>query len=187
MSLMSVCSNPGPLSWISIGLGFNLGACKWEATPMRWVNGQRDWTNARATEFLVCTLARLFFWWQIAFFNQHGCTTNAANTKYNSRAAQLYREKIKTLATQATRRHGTDVTSPSLLLVLFFISYQFYFHVCKHAREFHCSSRLQLWLDSQGPLSPSTPEPKQVDFFSLHSEVCSVGWFLVRCAFFLLR
>uniref|UniRef100_A0A674NIF7 ADP-ribosylation factor GTPase-activating protein 3 n=1 Tax=Takifugu rubripes TaxID=31033 RepID=A0A674NIF7_TAKRU len=82
----------------------------------------------------------------IAFFNQHGCTTNAANAKYNSRAAQLYREKIKTLATQATRRHGTD-----------------------------------LWLDSQGPLSPSTPEPKQVDFFSLHSEVCSVGRFLVRC------
>ncbi|XP_056878045.1 ADP-ribosylation factor GTPase-activating protein 3-like isoform X1 [Takifugu flavidus] len=71
----------------------------------------------------------------IAFFSQHGCTTNAANAKYNSRAAQLYREKIKTLATQATRRHGTD-----------------------------------LWLDSQGPLSPSTPEPKQVDFFSLHSE-----------------
>uniref|UniRef100_H3D1I1 ADP-ribosylation factor GTPase-activating protein 3 n=1 Tax=Tetraodon nigroviridis TaxID=99883 RepID=H3D1I1_TETNG len=71
----------------------------------------------------------------IAFFNQHGCTTSAANAKYNSRAAQLYREKMRTLATQATRRHGTD-----------------------------------LWLDSQGPLSPTTPEPKQVDFFSLHSE-----------------
>uniref|UniRef100_A0A669BGW4 ADP-ribosylation factor GTPase-activating protein 3 n=1 Tax=Oreochromis niloticus TaxID=8128 RepID=A0A669BGW4_ORENI len=46
----------------------------------------------------------------IAFFNQHGCRANAANAKYNSRAAQLYREKIKTLATQATRRHGTEVT-----------------------------------------------------------------------------
>lgn len=51
--------------------------------------------------------------WQIAFFNQHGCTTNAANAKYNSRAAQLYREKIKTLATQATRRHGTEVMQTS--------------------------------------------------------------------------
>uniref|UniRef100_A0A3B5M473 ADP-ribosylation factor GTPase-activating protein 3 n=1 Tax=Xiphophorus couchianus TaxID=32473 RepID=A0A3B5M473_9TELE len=72
----------------------------------------------------------------IAFFNQHGCKAGAANAKYNSRAAQLYREKIKTLATQATRRHGTE-----------------------------------LWLDSQGPLSPTSPEDKQVDFFSLHSQV----------------
>ncbi|XP_059182185.1 ADP-ribosylation factor GTPase-activating protein 3 isoform X2 [Centropristis striata] len=74
----------------------------------------------------------------ISFFNQHGCTTNAANSKYNSRAAQLYREKIKTSATQATRRHGTD-----------------------------------LWLDSQAPLSPTSPGDKQVDFFSLLSQAPS--------------
>ncbi|KAM3925981.1 ADP-ribosylation factor GTPase-activating protein 3 isoform 2-T2 [Leptodactylus fuscus] len=43
------------------------------------------------------------------FFRQHGCTTNDTNAKYNSRAANLYREKIKTLATQATRKHGTDL------------------------------------------------------------------------------
>lgn len=120
MSWNLVCFNPGPPNWISIGPGFNLGACKWEATPMRWVNEQSDWLKAGATEFLVCTMPCLRFWWQIAFFNQHGCTTNAANTKYNSRAAQLYREKIKTLATQATRRHGTDVTFPYLFLVLCF-------------------------------------------------------------------
>ncbi|XP_029350830.1 ADP-ribosylation factor GTPase-activating protein 3 [Echeneis naucrates] len=71
----------------------------------------------------------------ISFFSQHGCTTSAANAKYNSRAAQLYREKIKNLATQATRRHGTE-----------------------------------LWLDSQAPLSPASPEDKQMDFFSLHSQ-----------------
>lgn len=71
----------------------------------------------------------------IAFFSQHGCKANAANTKYNSRAAQLYREKIKSLATQATRRHGTE-----------------------------------LWLDSQAPLSPTSPDEKQVDFFSLHTQ-----------------
>ncbi|KAM9705038.1 ADP-ribosylation factor GTPase-activating protein 3 isoform 1-T1 [Menidia menidia] len=70
-----------------------------------------------------------------AFFSQHGCSTNAANAKYNSRAAQLYREKIKTSATQATRRHGTE-----------------------------------LWLDSQAPLSPTSPDDKQVDFFSLHTQ-----------------
>uniref|UniRef100_A0A8C1EC58 ADP-ribosylation factor GTPase-activating protein 3 n=1 Tax=Cyprinus carpio carpio TaxID=630221 RepID=A0A8C1EC58_CYPCA len=45
-----------------------------------------------------------------AFFSQHGCITNAANAKYNSRAAALYRERIKSLATQATRQHGTEVT-----------------------------------------------------------------------------
>lgn len=44
-----------------------------------------------------------------AFFSQHGCTTSAANTKYNSRAAVLYRERIKSLATQATRQHGTEL------------------------------------------------------------------------------
>ncbi|XP_031206769.1 ADP-ribosylation factor GTPase-activating protein 3 isoform X3 [Mastomys coucha] len=44
-----------------------------------------------------------------SFFHQHGCATKDTNAKYNSRAAQLYREKIKTLATQATRRHGTDL------------------------------------------------------------------------------
>ncbi|XP_028644549.1 ADP-ribosylation factor GTPase-activating protein 3 isoform X3 [Grammomys surdaster] len=44
-----------------------------------------------------------------SFFHQHGCATKDTNAKYNSRAAQLYREKIKTLATQAARRHGTDL------------------------------------------------------------------------------
>uniref|UniRef100_UPI0037E8679D ADP-ribosylation factor GTPase-activating protein 3 n=1 Tax=Semicossyphus pulcher TaxID=241346 RepID=UPI0037E8679D len=71
----------------------------------------------------------------ISFFNQHGCTASAANAKYNTRAAQLYREKIKTLGTQATRRYGTE-----------------------------------LWLDSQAPISPTSPGDKQVDFFSLHTQ-----------------
>uniref|UniRef100_A0A8C8SYI1 ADP-ribosylation factor GTPase-activating protein 3 n=1 Tax=Pelusios castaneus TaxID=367368 RepID=A0A8C8SYI1_9SAUR len=44
-----------------------------------------------------------------AFFQQHGCITNDTNAKYNSRGAQLYREKIKYLATQATRKYGTDL------------------------------------------------------------------------------
>ncbi|XP_034804227.1 ADP-ribosylation factor GTPase-activating protein 3 isoform X3 [Pan paniscus] len=44
-----------------------------------------------------------------SFFHQHGCSTNDTNAKYNSRAAQLYREKIKSLASQATRKHGTDL------------------------------------------------------------------------------
>ncbi|XP_028584584.2 ADP-ribosylation factor GTPase-activating protein 3 isoform X1 [Podarcis muralis] len=44
-----------------------------------------------------------------AFFHQHGCTTTDTNAKYSSRAAQLYREKIKSLAAQATRKYGTDL------------------------------------------------------------------------------
>ncbi|XP_028683165.1 ADP-ribosylation factor GTPase-activating protein 3 isoform X2 [Macaca mulatta] len=44
-----------------------------------------------------------------SFFHQHGCSTSDTNAKYNSRAAQLYREKIKSLASQATRKHGTDL------------------------------------------------------------------------------
>uniref|UniRef100_H0X124 ADP-ribosylation factor GTPase-activating protein 3 n=1 Tax=Otolemur garnettii TaxID=30611 RepID=H0X124_OTOGA len=44
-----------------------------------------------------------------SFFHQHGCATNDTNAKYNSRAAQLYREKIKSLASQATRERGTDL------------------------------------------------------------------------------
>ncbi|XP_077400818.1 ADP-ribosylation factor GTPase-activating protein 3 [Vanacampus margaritifer] len=45
----------------------------------------------------------------VSFFNQHGGTASAANVKYNSRAAQLYREKIKTQATSATKTHGTEL------------------------------------------------------------------------------
>ncbi|KAM4882973.1 ADP-ribosylation factor GTPase-activating protein 3 isoform 1-T1 [Thomomys bottae] len=44
-----------------------------------------------------------------SFFHQHGCTTNDTNAKYNSRSAQLYRERVKSLASQATRKHGTDL------------------------------------------------------------------------------
>ncbi|KAM3833397.1 ADP-ribosylation factor GTPase-activating protein 3 isoform 2-T2 [Vipera latastei] len=44
-----------------------------------------------------------------AFFHQHGCTTNDTNAKYNSRTAQLYRDKIRSLAAQATRKYGRDL------------------------------------------------------------------------------
>ncbi|KAI5617838.1 ADP-ribosylation factor GTPase-activating protein 3 [Silurus asotus] len=71
-----------------------------------------------------------------AFFDHYGCTASETNAKYNSRAAQLYRERIKTLATQATRQHGTE-----------------------------------LWLDSQAPLSPTSPGDKHEDFFSQHTRM----------------
>ncbi|XP_043565313.1 ADP-ribosylation factor GTPase-activating protein 3-like isoform X7 [Chiloscyllium plagiosum] len=54
-----------------------------------------------------------------AFFRQHGCNTNDTNAKYNSRAAQLYREKLRSLAVAATRKYGTrlwidDTENPPL-------------------------------------------------------------------------
>ncbi|ELT91095.1 hypothetical protein CAPTEDRAFT_181150 [Capitella teleta] len=45
----------------------------------------------------------------VGFFRQHGCTSNDAQQKYNSRAAQMYREKLHTMAMKAVKLHGTKV------------------------------------------------------------------------------
>eukprot|EP00063_Salmo_salar_P008335 XP_013983170.1 PREDICTED: ADP-ribosylation factor GTPase-activating protein 2-like [Salmo salar] len=45
-----------------------------------------------------------------AFFRQHGCSTNDTTTKYNSRAAQMYREKIRQQANTALSKYGSDVS-----------------------------------------------------------------------------
>ncbi|EFX85179.1 hypothetical protein DAPPUDRAFT_300346 [Daphnia pulex] len=44
-----------------------------------------------------------------AFFRQHNCSTVDAQTKYNSRAAILYKEKLSNLALQSLRIHGTQL------------------------------------------------------------------------------
>jgi ADP-ribosylation factor GTPase-activating protein 2/3 len=44
-----------------------------------------------------------------AFFQQHGCSTKDIQQKYNSRAAQLYREKLHHLATKAMKQYGTKI------------------------------------------------------------------------------
>eukprot|EP00058_Branchiostoma_floridae_P008393 XP_002593881.1 hypothetical protein BRAFLDRAFT_58300 [Branchiostoma floridae] len=43
------------------------------------------------------------------FFRQHGCTTNDAKMKYNSRAATLYKDKLHGLASAAMRKYGTQL------------------------------------------------------------------------------
>merc|ERR1719187_2668625 len=43
------------------------------------------------------------------FFRRHNCTTSDSQQKYNSRAAQLYKEKLSQMSAQAMRLYGSTL------------------------------------------------------------------------------
>ncbi|GFS27492.1 ADP-ribosylation factor GTPase-activating protein 2 [Elysia marginata] len=81
-----------------------------------------------------------------AFFSQHGCTSNDAQKKYHSRVATLYRDKLLSQAQHALRLHGTKL----------FLEDQ------SKGKEH------QLHIDSHN--ETASPETKEVDFFSEHTQ-----------------
>ncbi|XP_076444724.1 ADP-ribosylation factor GTPase-activating protein 2-like isoform X2 [Babylonia areolata] len=78
-----------------------------------------------------------------SFFNDHGCTTSDAQQKYNSRAARMYRDKLLSQAQHAMRLHGTKVNIEE--------DGKHKLHIEAHAE-------------------PTSPEGKEVDFFSEHTK-----------------
>ncbi|KAL7640295.1 UNVERIFIED_CONTAM: hypothetical protein RMT77_009709 [Armadillidium vulgare] len=97
------------------------------------------------------------------FFHEHNCTSSDAQQKYNSRAAQLYREKLNRLAQQAMKTHGTN-------LELFKVP-------AKHSFSDDGSNSGHLNIDT-GIISQDAgvaEEKKEIDFFEEHSNNISVS------------
>ncbi|XP_063612774.1 ADP-ribosylation factor GTPase-activating protein 2-like isoform X2 [Penaeus indicus] len=107
------------------------------------------------------------------YFNQHNCSTKDAQQKYNSRAAQLYREKLSQMARQAMKIHGTRIELDP-----------------DQVHKLGSTLGLTAWtapcFSSAPPASPVTPkvnidsghtegapqeEKKEVDFFEEHANL----------------
>lgn len=102
-------------------------------TFVRSTNLDTNWTwiqirqmqlggNANGVNINLICFNSVFFlqnfinFFQSQFFRQHNCNTTDAQQKYNSRAAQLYKDKLSNAAQQAMKVHGTKVNTILFLL-----------------------------------------------------------------------